>query len=107
MQPDVRLAVGREILEQPVAHDHERVERIEHLLLRSLRRQHRDTDLDRHALVADVAPAREHLRGRGLAGRLRIGDECAATAPAGRVQMTALGQRQERLTQRRARDLEL
>ena len=66
--------------------------------------EHRDAELDRQALVAGLAPLREHLRRGRIRRRLRVGDERAAAAPARREHVPALAERGQRLAQRRARD---
>ena len=92
----------------PVQRGDELVERVEQLGVGALGGEHRDADLDRHPLVADLAPrARAAPREGGVGRRLRVGDERAAAAAAGRVQVAALAERDQRLAQRRARDPEL
>jgi hypothetical protein len=90
-----------------------RVERVDQFLERrdclgvgALGGEHRDPDLDRHPLVAHRAPVGEQLGRRRRRRRLRVGDERAPAATPRRVEMAALGERDERLAQRRARDPE-
>ena len=104
MQADVGLAVGGEVLERLLERRRDRVERRERGRVGALGGQHRDAQLDGEALVADLAPFREHpARGR-VGGRLGVGDERAAAAAAGGEHVAALGQRGQRLAQRRAGD---
>jgi len=80
--------------------EHEPVEGFDGVLRRAFGGKLRDPDLDRASLVADVAPLGQHLRGRRQRRWQRIGDERAASAPAQRVHVTALPERDQRLTQR-------
>ncbi len=75
--------------------------------LGALGREHRHPHLDRHALIARLAPCASICGDGGSAGGSGSDDERPAAAPARRVQVPALAQRDERLAQRRARDPEL
>ncbi len=79
-------------------------ERAQLVVVGALAGERHRTELDRQPHVADLAPAREHLVAGAVGRRQRIGDERPAAAPAHRVQVAALGQRGERLAQRRAGD---
>ena len=107
MEPDVGLAVRREVLEHSVERDHQFLERVERVRGGALRGEHRDADLDGDPLVADVAPRGEQLRRGRTGGRLGIGHDRATAAAANGAQVSALRERHERLSERRARDPEL
>jgi hypothetical protein len=106
VQADVRLAIRAEILERIVERRRERVERVDLRRARAASGQHSDAELDGEPLIARVAPAREHLRGRRVGGRQRVGDERAAAATASREHVAALSQSGQRLAERRAGDAE-
>ena len=107
-QPDVEahvgLAVGGEVVEQVVDRVDHLGQRVDLLGACALGGEHGDAELDRQAPVAHVAPLGELLGRRRQRGRRAVGDERAAAAPALGVQVAALGQRGQRLAQRRAGD---
>ena len=106
-KPHVGVAVGREVLEPRLHHVHKRLQRLERIGRGAPAGEHRDTELGREATVADLAPALElFVRGRGTRGHA-LGDERAAAAAADGVQVPALDQGGERLTQGGAGDPEL
>ncbi len=104
MQADVGLPVDGEVLQRVLERDDELVEPLEVRRLRAFGSQHRHAELDRHPLVAGLAPAREHLRGWRVGRRLWVRDERASPAPTRGIHVPALAERRQRLTQRRAGD---
>jgi hypothetical protein len=106
VEAHVGLPVAGEVLGHVVHRGDQLVERLELLRLGARRGQRRDPQLDAQPDVDGVVPARQQLARRRLGRRRALGDERAAAAAADRVQVAALGQRGERLAQRRARDLQ-
>ena len=110
-EPDVETRVGLAVAGEVLEHRFDRVddlgERLDRRRRRALGGEHRDPDLDRHPLIARVAPSAQHLERRRLRRRERLGDERPAAAPPHRAQIAALPERDERLAQGRPRNPEL
>ena len=107
VEEDVRAAVDREVGLAAHRLDLD-AQRLEVFGAGALGGEHGRADLDRDAVVEQLAPvAVAELDAAALGERGRLGHERPAAAAALRHQVAALRQRHQRLPQRRARDAEL